>query len=89
MKTMLNIKVDSDLKSQAQKVASELGLSLSAILSNSLKELVQEKRVVFSSPLEPNAKTKKFLDEALEEIKKGKTTSFKNTKEMDDYLMSL
>ncbi len=60
-KTLLNIKTDQKLKRDAQKVARELGLPLGTIVNSYLKELVREKRVVFSSPPVPNARTERLL----------------------------
>jgi addiction module RelB/DinJ family antitoxin len=76
MKTMLNIKTDSDLKKKAQAVASSLGLPLSVILNNYLKELVATERVVFENPLTPNKKTGKMLNQALKDIQEGKNDAF-------------
>lgn len=45
--TMLHIKIDRDLKIRVQKIADELGLSISAIVVGLLKKFVQEKRIVF------------------------------------------
>lgn len=69
---MLNIKTDSVLKKKAQDLAQELGLSLSVILNNYLKEFVKTERVVFEKPLIPNAKTRKSLNQTLKDIKEGK-----------------
>jgi len=60
------------LKSDAQKLAKNFGLPLSAIVNIYLREFVREKRVVFSEPPMPNAKTRKILDQALKDIKQGK-----------------
>ncbi|MEK7568533.1 MAG: type II toxin-antitoxin system RelB/DinJ family antitoxin [Patescibacteria group bacterium] len=49
MKTaVLNIKIDPKVKNEAQKVADELGLSLSAIINALLKDLVRNKSISFS-----------------------------------------
>lgn len=76
MKTMLNIKTEKSLKTKAQKVARDLGLPLSAVLNQYLKEFVQEQRIVFQKPLVPNAKTRKILDEALKDIREGNIEDF-------------
>lgn len=61
-KTVINIKTDKKLKDDARKLAAELGLSLGTIINHYLREFVQEKQVVFSTPLIPNNKTQKLLD---------------------------
>ncbi len=53
-KTVLNIKTDKEVKESAQQVARELGLPLGTILNAYLRELVREKRVLFSVPPTPN-----------------------------------
>jgi addiction module RelB/DinJ family antitoxin len=72
MKTMLNIKIDKDLKMRAQKVVDDLGLNFSLVLNNYLKTLVVEKRVDFSIGEIPNKKTAKILDKINQDIKKNK-----------------
>ena len=90
MKTMINIKTDVKLKKKAQQVAREFGLPLGTILNRYLQDLVLHQRVVFERPEIPNAETRRILDKALEDIKNGKNLiSFKNAKEMDEYLLSL
>jgi len=88
--TMLNIKIDAKLKKEAQKFAKSVGLPLSVILNNYLRQLVIERRVVFEEPLVPNEKTAKILDEAIKDIEEGKNLiKFKNKKELDDFLRSV
>ncbi len=86
---MLNVKIDSKLKKEAQEIVEDLGLSISAVVSNALKELVQEKRVVFSLHPEPSEETKKILKSAGSRKAKKEAKSFKNKNEAEDFLMSL
>ena len=88
MKTMLNIKTDSKLKKEAQKVAKEMGLSMSVLVNQSLRKLVETRSITFQAPLIPNTKTAKILDKALKDIKAGKNLSpvFNSAQEMIDYL---
>lgn len=71
MKTMLNTKIDSKLKKELQKTAKDMGLSVSALLNNAAKQIIEERSVVFRAPLIPNKKTAKELKKALTEIKSG------------------
>lgn len=71
LKTLINIKVDPDLKGQAQEVARSLGLPLGTIINSYLRELVNEKRIVFTAPLLPNLKTQKLLKTMAADLKKG------------------
>ena len=70
--TVINIKTDKNLKKDAQMLAKNFGLPLSAIVNTYLREFVREKRIIFSEPLMPNAKTRKILDQAIADIKQGK-----------------
>ena len=55
MKTRLNIKTDIKLKKQAQETAGRLGLPLSVVINNYLKEFIEARHVVFSErPEIPN-----------------------------------
>jgi len=89
--TVINIKTDKVLKSDAQKLAKNFGLPLSAIVNTYLREFVREKRVVFSEPPMPNAKTRKILDQAISDIKAGKNLvgPFESAEEMDNFLDSI
>ena len=70
-KTIINVKTDKNLKSEAQKVASELGLPLGTIINAYLRELIREKKVLFSSPPVPNKKTQKLLKKIDSDIRAG------------------
>lgn len=87
----VTVKIDSDVKLQAQKLAKKLGLSLSAIVENKLKEVVRERRVVFEEELIPNEKTSKELEKIEADIKAGRNLSgpFKTFEELEQHLSSL
>lgn len=87
MKTaVLNIKIEPKIKQDAQKVARDLGLSLSAIISASLKELARNKAVSYSL-LQPNDSLKHIIREAQKDRVQGNTIGpFKN---VDDLMKSL
>lgn len=48
MKTIINIKADRDVKIKAQKVAKQLGVPLSLVINNYLRDFVRTKEVRFS-----------------------------------------
>lgn len=56
MTSTVNFKIDSKLKSEAQKTAEDLGLTLTSVMSNYLSDFVQEKSVSF------NKLNHKFVD---------------------------
>jgi len=87
---VLNVKTDRSLKIKAKKVAKNLGLPLGTIVNHYLRQLVNEKRVVFSAHPTPNKKTWKLLRQASEDCKKGRniTGPFSSAKEIEAYLDS-
>ena len=46
--TVINLKTKKDLKNNAQKIAAELGLSLSAIINGYLRQFVRNRAAYFS-----------------------------------------
>lgn len=55
MKTQMGVKVDSDIKEKAQKVASDLGIPLGSIINGYLRDFVRTKKVSFSCSTEKNS----------------------------------
>ena len=91
MKTLINIKTDKEVKEEAQKIAEELGLSLSAIINASLKQLVKNREVCFSAAPRMTPYLKNIIKEAKKDHKAGKNIAgpFATAREMDKYLNSL
>ena len=86
MKTsVLSVKIDPKVKDEAQKVADELGFSLSAIVNASLKNLVRSKTISYSL-LEPTPLLEKAIRSARTERTKKKSPTFSNT---SDFMKSL
>jgi len=84
--------MDSKLKKDVQKVASEMGLPVSVLMNNAARKIVETRSVTFQAPLIPNAKTAKILDQALKDINAGKYKkwpTFETAEDMDRYLDSL
>jgi len=68
MKTaVINFKVDPKIKAQAQKRARELGVSLSMVMNNHLREFAGAKAVPFEFPTEPMTP---YMEKLIEEIEK-------------------
>lgn len=92
MKTsVINVKTDRDMKKNAQKLAEELGLSLSTVINAYLKQFVRDKEVRFTAAYRMSPKLEKFLGKVEKDIAKGKNFSgpFSSAKELDEYLASL
>jgi len=91
MKTVINIKVDKDIKEQAFATAKEMALPLSTIINAFLKKFISDKSVTFVAPLKPSKYLEKVLKQAMKDIKAGKNLSpmFFDTKKEDAYLARL
>ena len=81
-------KTDPDVKTKAQKIAKELGISLSALMNGYLRQLIKTKTVTFSvSDEEPSEYLLSLMKQAKEDYKKGDTSpAFKTGKEAVDWL---
>jgi len=89
MKTSaLSIKIDPKVKAEAQKVADQLGFSLSAIVNASLKNLARSKTISYSL-LEPTPLLKNAINFARKDRTLGKSVGpFKSSSEMMKSLLS-
>lgn len=77
------IKTESETKEKAQKVAKELGLSLSAVVNRYLKLFIKTKQITFNpSEEEPSDYLIKLMKKAQKDRKEGKASPvFDNTKD--------
>lgn len=93
MKTVISVKVDKDVRDNARKVAKKIGVPLSMVVNQKLRQFATEQRVEFYAPLVPNAKTRKELDQALRDLREGREDRFSGpfhtAEEMDRHLDSL
>lgn len=92
MKTaMINIKTDKVVKEEAQKLAKELGFSLSALVTASLKQFVRTRTVQFSAVHQMTPYLEGVIKEVEKDIKAKRNLSpaFTNMKDMDAYLSTL
>ena len=84
---VMTIKTDPDLKVQVQKIASELGFSLSSLVNAYLKQLARTKTVFFSAVSEqPSQYLIKSLKESEADRKAGRYCSFGNADEAVSFL---
>ena len=89
MKTaIINIKTDAGIKKQAQELAEELGFSLSAIVTASLKQFVRTREVQFSAVHSMTPYLEGVIEEMEKDIKAGKNISpaFTNARAASAYL---
>lgn len=84
---VVNVKVEPEIKEQAQKVAEELGFSLSAVIKAYLKELIRTKTVSFTAREEPTDYLLNALKESEKDIKAGRVSpTFDNAEDAINWL---
>lgn len=91
MKTaVLNVKVDEQIKKQAQIVAGSFGIPLSTLVNAYLTELATTGQIHFSAIEIMNPKMEKLIEQAEKEIAAGEVSEpFYTAKEAIDYLKTL
>jgi len=81
------IKTDPNVKKEAQKIADDMGISLTSVINRYLKHFIQNKSITFTvSDEQPTMYFNERLKVAEEDIKKGRLVSFKDSDEMLAYL---
>lgn len=72
---VINIKTDAKTKSEAQKLADEMGLTLTAVLNRYLRHFIKTKSVTFSTDAEtPNDYLIGLMNKAKQDRKIGKAS---------------
>ena len=70
--TNMNIRMDSEIKKQAEKLFSEFGLNMTSAINLFLRQAIREQSIPFEISLYvPNAETRKAIDD----VKKRKNLS--------------
>lgn len=75
MKTIITLKADKEVKESAQRVAKDLGLTLSAVVNASLKQFVREKSLNLSVAPRMTPRLEKIVAQAMKDYKAGKNIS--------------
>lgn len=89
MKTIINFKIEKEVKENAQELAKKLGVSLSDVLNASLRNFIKTRKVPVSYTMT------KELEDIIEEAEKDRALNrnwsprFETAKEAIDYLNSL
>lgn len=91
MKTVIHLKTDKEVKENAQKLASELGISLSDVINSSLRNFIRTRTVMISDIPQMTPELERLLGQVEEDIKNKKNLSgpFSTSREMDEYLDNL
>lgn len=83
----INLKIDQKIKTEAQKLASEMGLSLSGVINLCLRRFINDKEVSVNLKEEkPSARLIKVIKKAEEDIKSGNVYKADN---IDDFIDQL
>lgn len=91
MKTVIHVKADKEVKENAQKLAAQLGLSLSDVISASLRNFIRTREVYFTHTPRMTPELEKLLDQVEDDIKHNKNLSprFKTAEQAIGYLDTL
>jgi addiction module RelB/DinJ family antitoxin len=71
---VINIKTEKDLKTEIQKIANELGISVSALINGYLKQVVRSQKVIFTIDEKPSKYLIEAIKQARKERKEGKSS---------------
>ncbi|MFT5036551.1 MAG: addiction module RelB/DinJ family antitoxin [Candidatus Azotimanducaceae bacterium] len=89
MKTQVNLKIDSNIKKDAQERAKALGLSLSSVVNATLSQFARTGELELSSAPRMTQHLEELVREARHEYETNKTSGpFKNTKDLMKHLNS-
>ena len=78
----IQVRIDSDLKSETESVLQSMGLTLSTAIHLFCHQVINQRRIPFDiiAPEIPNAETRKVLDDAL--AGKNMSRAFDTVEEM-------
>jgi len=91
MRTVINIKTEKEIKKDAQRIAKNLGLSLSAVVNAYLKQFVRNKEVHFSITPKMSLELEDLLGRIEFDIQRNRNISraFSSKKGLKKHLSSL
>jgi addiction module RelB/DinJ family antitoxin len=75
MHTILNIKLDKDLKIEAKRLADEMGIPLTTVVNSFLKQFVRERKITLDLDNPVNTILTKEWELASRDAKEGKNVS--------------
>jgi addiction module RelB/DinJ family antitoxin len=84
------IKTDPEVKSNAQQLANQLGITLTDVFNAALRNFIRTREIYISDIPRMTPELEKLLDKVEEDLKTGKNLSptFKTAKDAWDYLDS-
>lgn len=88
MNTVIHLKANKEIKENAQRLASELGLSLSDVINASLRNFIRTREIYFSHTPRMTPELERLLDRVEADLKKNHNLSprFKKAKQAIDFL---
>ena len=86
--TVIHVKANKEVKINAQKLAKELGLSLSDIINASLRNFIRTREIRFSHTPQMTPELETLLDRVEKDVQKKQNISpkFKNARAAIDHL---
>lgn len=85
--TVINIKTDIKVKQEAQKIVSDLGLTLSGAINGFLKQLIRDKAILFTlNEDRPSDYLLSSIKESKDQKKSGDFYSFKDNQAAVNFL---
>lgn len=84
----LNVKIDSQVKRELRDFANEVGVPVSSLINGSIRQMLRDRRVVFSTTLEPTASFATDLKRIEGDVKAGRNVS-KHYSSVDDMFADL
>lgn len=86
--TLINIRIDEDIKKSMEEICKELGLTMSAAFNIFARKMCREKRIPFDVSVDPfySESNRKALSESINELNQGivKTKTIKELREMEN-----
>ena len=82
MKTILNIKIDKEMKDEAKKIADAMGIPLGTITNILLRQFIRDKEINVSLAYKPSTRLVDSIKEADMEYKKGDMKKHKSASEL-------
>ncbi|WP_061214636.1 type II toxin-antitoxin system RelB/DinJ family antitoxin [Syntrophomonas wolfei] len=78
--TMVNFRMDEDLKKSMEKVCSDMGLSMTAAFTIFAKKVAREKRIPFEVSADPfySESNMKYLEQVIADINEGRAKLFEH-----------
>jgi len=75
--TLVNIRIDEDVKKSMEEICKELGITMSAAFNIFARKMSREKRIPFEVSIDPfySDSNIKVLNESIQQLKEGKVVT--------------